>query len=143
MSIAASSTGFAYFDVSASACFASVIEPTTANTNSFVGLVRIATYPPLRRLPSSVQQFVAADGFDASRRARHQAIDSLGILLAPAIVEIRPESEALSLRVDLDAAGRSKLLLAKNKMAENEKATSWPFDRNAPLHGGFVAGNGR
>ena len=41
------------FDESASACFASVIEPTTANTNSFVGFVRIATYPPLRRLPSA------------------------------------------------------------------------------------------
>ena len=39
--------------VSASACFASVMEPTTANTNSLVGLVRIAAYPPLRRFPST------------------------------------------------------------------------------------------
>ena len=79
----------------------------------------------------------------APGRARHQAIDSLGILLAPAIVEIRPESEALSPRVDLDAAGRPKFLLAEDKMAENEKAASWPFDRDAPLHGGLVAANGR
>src|SRR4029077_10285572 len=93
-------------------------------------------------LTVDVQEFVAADGFDPRRRTGHQAIDTLGILLAPAIVEIRPESEAFSLRVDLDAAGRSKLLLSKNKVAENEKATSWPFNGNAPLHCGFVARHG-
>src|ERR1700733_1539753 len=93
-------------------------------------------------LSVGVEQFVAAYGFDSSRRAGHQTVEGFGILLAPAIVEIRPESEAFSLRVDLDAAGRSKLLLSKNKVAENEKATSWPFNRNTPLYGGFVAANG-
>jgi hypothetical protein len=56
-------------------------------------------------------------------------------LLAPAIVKIRPESEALSLRVDLNAAGIREFLLAKHKMTKDEKAAPWPRDREAPLHG--------
>ena len=31
-----------------------------------------------------------------------------------------------------------KFLLAKHKMAEHEKSALWPFDRDAPLHGGLV-----
>ena len=50
--IVASLIGSAYLAASAAARLASVIEPTTANTNSFVGRVRIATKAPLRRLPS-------------------------------------------------------------------------------------------
>ena len=52
-SIVASSTWPAYLAASASARFGSVIEPTTAKTNSFVGHVRIAAKAPLRRLPSA------------------------------------------------------------------------------------------
>ena len=48
----------------------------------------------------------------------------------------------LSPRVDLYPTGMREFLLAENKMAENEKAAWVAFDCHAPLHGGFIAGNG-
>ena len=94
-------------------------------------------------LAVGIQQFVAADGLDPPGRAGHEMIDGFGILLAPAVIEIRPEREALPPRVDLDAASMRILLFAKDEMAEHEKPASWPFDGNAPLHRRLVAANRR
>ena len=93
-------------------------------------------------LAVGVKQFVAAYGFDALGRARHEVIDGPRIFLTPQILEIRPKRKSLAPRVDLDSAGTGEFLLAEDEVAESEQAAFVAFDGHAPLHGRFVARNG-
>jgi hypothetical protein len=59
------------------------------------------------------------------------------------MVGIRPESEPLSSRVDLNSTAMGQFLFAEDEMAENEEAARFAFNGYSPLHHGLTAGSRR
>ena len=88
-----------------------------------------------------VQELVATYGVDALGCTRHQVIDGLRIASAPDFLRVRPETESLLRRIDLQLRGVLEFVLAEGQMAENQESARRACNRHAPLHRGLVAAN--